>query len=97
MTAAISTRYLAIRTGNYFTLVTVDLVGNQCIVDTCPRVRKRYPSAATRIFHNGIGERSIRNAAMDGAGESFRTLKALRASVEPEIAAEIERAREYDC
>ena len=85
-------RHLAIRTGSSFTLVTVDSDANQCTVRANPKVLGRDVWA---IFVGGTGERSIKRAARDSGGTSFRTLTALRASVDEDV--EVERAREFDC
>ncbi len=94
-TFAPNVRLLAIRTGHTFTCVTVDVDANQCAVETAPAVRKRYSDAASRVVVEGTGERSIRRAAKDGAGRSYKTLKALIADQDERF--EVERAREYDC
>jgi hypothetical protein len=85
-------RHLAIRTGRSFTLVSVDSDANQCTVVANPKVLRRDVRA---VVQSGTSERSIKSAACNGGGQSFRTLTALRASVEEGV--EVERAREYDC
>jgi hypothetical protein len=86
-------QHLAIRIGRTYTLVTVDRDANQCMVETSPRLRERYGNVHARLVHEGISERSIRRAARDAAGRSYRALKALVADTDVEVT----RAREYDC
>lgn len=89
-----SRRYLAIHTGRTYTLVIVDSAANQCLVYADPVARKKYNSISA-VTVEGTGERSIRRVATDRLGQSFRTLKALRASVDDGV--DVERAREFDC
>jgi hypothetical protein len=81
----VTTQNLIIRTGTTFTLVTVDPDRNQCTVDVS--------GGCGRVFHRGTGERSIKSAAVDCAGISYRTIKALRADTD----AECIRRRDLDC
>lgn len=59
----------AIKTGTVFTSVTVNTDANQCTVARA--------DGEGRIYYEGVGESSIRSAAQDGAGASYRTLRGL--------------------
>lgn len=84
--------YLAIKTGSTFTLVTVDHDSNQCTVD----LADRQAGGAHSLCVGGTGERSIKRAAKDGAGRSYRTLKALTEDA-TEREMNVERRRDLDC
>lgn len=78
----------AIRTGRVFTAVIVDRLRSQCAVP----LSKRDPGGVHHLFVTGTGPISIRRAAIDGAGASFKTLTALMAE-HPNA----ERRRDLDC
>ena len=89
-----NTEHLSIRAGRTFTHVLVCHQANCCRVATSDATRRRNANALTYITVEGVGERSIKRAANDCAGQGYRTLTALMADVDPEIT--IRRAREYD-
>lgn len=63
----------AIKTGRVFTAVIVDGLRNQCAVP----LSKWEPGGVHHLLVSGTGKGSISKAAVDGAGESFKTLAAL--------------------
>jgi hypothetical protein len=74
----------AIKTGRRYTLVTVH--DNQCSV--------RLKDGDGCLFVTGTSEKAIRQAARDGAGESFKTLKAAR---EARLGQAFVRRPDLDC
>lgn len=79
-----TTKTLAIRTGRFFTAVRVDTVANEC------RVALASLDGGA-LFVTGTSETSIKQAAFDGSGRGYRTLKALMAENEG-----AERRKDFD-
>ena len=75
---------LAIKTNTCWTSVIVDTDANQ--------VRVAAADGGGWYYYNGVGEDSIRRAARDPHGASYRTLRDLRAGTD----ATVTRASHYD-
>lgn len=74
---------LAIKTGRVFTAVTVNNIRNRCTV--------ALADGSGKLFVRGTGGASIRQAAFDGVGLGYRTLRGLVDDYPGAV-----RDREYD-
>ncbi len=80
------TETIAIRTGRFFTAVTIDSDANQC------RVAVDGQGSISHLVVGGTGEASIKRAATDCSGRGYTTLRELMFDCPT-----AERRRDLDC